>query len=274
MLDFKRERRPRLGLGWLASVGLHAAVAALVFVVSWRVVPHITFINLPAPQAVSMPGLPAAGGAGGKGAAGLGAHAAQAKPTAVQAPIATPESVSAQHTTVALGAPGPKLGDSRLWAAPRPALPGEVAQELYAPHDAADSVVVRRLRAMVDSLNRIIDVEQAAHRMPSWTTEVSGKKFGLDSSGIYVAGIKIPTAVLAALGNSLPPGNFDASLRQRQLDEMRADLLQAAQRTATLEDFRRYVKEIRARKQSERDAARRARGDTTSSHADTTPLVP
>ena len=33
--------------------------------------------------------------------------------------------------------------------------------------------------------------------------------------------------------------------------------------TETLQEFRRYVREIRARKQAERDADRRARGDTT-----------
>ena len=35
--------------------------------------------------------------------------------------------------------------------------------------------------------------------MPSWVTEVAGKKFGLDSKNIYVAGLKIPAVVLALL---------------------------------------------------------------------------
>ncbi len=35
--------------------------------------------------------------------------------------------------------------------------------------------------------------------LPSWTTNVAGTKFGLDSSNIYIAGLKIPAAVLALL---------------------------------------------------------------------------
>src|SRR5438445_621462 len=151
-----------------------------------------------------------------------------------------------------------------------------VADALYRGRDsvARDSMVVRRLRAMVDSLNQIIDVEQREHRLPTWTAEVTGKKFGIDSSGIYVAGVKIPAPVLAMLGNLLPQGDFDASLRARQLADMRADILQAARRTETLREFRRYVREIRERKQAERDAERRARGDTVGARADTVKLVP
>jgi len=106
-------------------------------------------------------------------------------------------------------------------------------------------------------------------------TDVGGKKFGLDSSGIYVAGVKIPSAVLAALGSALPPGNWGEAMRNRQQAEMSADLLQAARRAATLEQFRQYVREIRQRKQAERDTGRRARGDTLPPpRPDTTRVVP
>ncbi len=53
-------------------------------------------------------------------------------------------------------------------------------------------------------------------------------------------------------------------MRQRHLADMRADLMQAAARTQNLQEFRRYVRELRARKQAERDAERRQRGDTAS----------
>jgi len=79
-----------------------------------------------------------------------------------------------------------------------------------------------------------------------------------------VAGIKIPTAALALIGGLLPPGNYDEAVRQRRLADMRADLMQAAARTQNLEQFRRYVRELRARKQAERDAQRRQQGDTAS----------
>ncbi|MGH7675253.1 MAG: hypothetical protein ACREMV_08270, partial [Gemmatimonadales bacterium] len=155
--------------------------------------------------------------------------------------------------------PGPQVGDGRLWVSPRPALPTAVADKLYGDTTGRDEVVVTRLRAMVDSLNEIIDAEQAAHRIPSWTTNVAGTKFGIDSQFIHVAGIKIPTTLLALLPITLPEGNYAEQQRARQLQEMREDIYFSAQRTATLEEFRRYVRELRARREAERELDRRRR---------------
>jgi hypothetical protein len=144
---------------------------------------------------------------------------------------------------------------------PRPALPAEVAGALYGgvKVPSKDSEVVRRLQAMVDSVNRTIDSAQAAHRLPSWVAKVGGKKFGLDSSSLYVAG-------------AVPRGNFDQQMRDARTAALSADLLQAARRVQTLDEFKQYVRELRARKEAERDAERRQRGDTFP--ADTTDLVP
>jgi hypothetical protein len=160
----------------------------------------------------------------------------------------------------------PGVGDGRLWVNPRPALPEDVADAIYEDHAPRDSMIVLRLRAMVDSLNVIIDSEQREHRPPSWVARGADGKpvWGLDPSGLYVAGIKIPAPALALLGSLLPPGNYDEAVRQRHLADMRADLMQAATRAENLEQFRRYVRELRARKQAERDAERRQRGDTAS----------
>jgi hypothetical protein len=196
------------------------------------------------------------------------------------APIGTVDSTLAVNSS-AVGrhiVTGPRLSNPLVWVSPRPALPVEVADALYRPRDPLDplprdTIVVRRLRAMVDSMNRIIDAEQTERRRPSWTTEVAGKKFGMDSTGIYIAGVKIPTAVLMALGNMLPQGNFDQAMRARQLADLRADMLQAARRTQTLQEFRGYVRELRTRKQAEHDAARRQRGDTVGT-PDTVRILP
>jgi hypothetical protein len=59
----------------------------------------------------------------------------------------------------------------------------------------------------------------------------------------------------------LPEGNYDEQLRARHLQEMREDLLQAAARAETYHDFKRYVQQLRARKQAERDAEKRRRGE-------------
>ena len=93
--------------------------------------------------------------------------------------------------------------------------------------------------------------------MPSWTTEVAGKKFGLDSSSIYVAGLKIPAVVLALL--PIPAGNIDQNQAYNHLMEMRADLQQAAQRAANLEEFKQIIRDIRARKEREREFERNQR---------------
>ena len=135
-------------------------------------------------------------------------------------------------------------------------------------HDAA----VERLRAMVDSLNEILDQQQRARRRPRWTTggTPDNPTWGLDSAYIHVAGIKIPTPVLAALGflKGFPQGNLDEEMHARQLDYMRQDILQAADRAQSLQEFKRYVRELRARTQAERDAEDRRRAQ------DTTKAVP
>lgn len=159
---------------------------------------------------------------------------------------------------------GPSVGDGKLWVSPRPALPTDVADAIYQDHAPRDSVIVRRLRAMVDSLNVIIDSAQRNGRAPAWVARGANGKpvWGLDSSGIYVAGVKVPTPVLALLGSLLPPGNYDEAMRQRKLADMRADIMQAATRAQNLEDFRRYVRELRQRNQEARDEDKRQRGDT------------
>jgi hypothetical protein len=262
---------------WLASALLHAVVIAIALTVAWRVGPRVTFIKLSPPVARPLPPMAPYGTRRGHAPSGVGGPLTTARPE-----HAPPPAAGRGDTALDLAAgPGliatPRGGDGRIWVSPRPALPAEVAYELYVPHlrrdsVSRDSIVTRRLRAMVDSMNKIIDIEQREHRLPSWTTGgESGPKFGLDSSHIYIAGLKVPTAVLMALGSMLPQGNYDEAMRSRALAQMREDMLQAARRTETLREFRQYVREIRARKQAEHDAERRQRGDTV---VDTVRAVP
>ena len=161
--------------------------------------------------------------------------------------------------------PAPQVGDGRLWVSPRPALPAAVADALYSDTTARLNVAVTRLKAMVDSLNQVLDVIQREKQRPSWTIGGTPEKpeWGIDSAYIHVAGIKIPTMALALLGNLLPQGNFDESMRARQLQDMRDDLLHAAARAESFQQFRRYVRELRDRKQAERDAEQRRRAQDT-----------
>ena len=191
--------------------------------------------------------------------------AAAPPPPAAPSPPDTAPTMPAYDPNASRVAPAPQVGDGRLWVSPRPGLPAAVADQIYGDTAAQHTAAVQRLKAMVDSLNQILDQEQREHRRPTWTVGGTPNKpeWGIDSAYIHVAGIKIPTAVLALLGNMLPQGNFDESMRQRQLDYMRSDIMQAAARAQSLAQFRRYVRELRERKQAERDAdERRRRQDT------------
>jgi hypothetical protein len=284
VFEFRWIGSRRSRVSWLASALLHATVAGLVLLVAMRVRPRTTFITLSPPGVRRMPALPPTGGS----ERGRGPSGGLGRPVPINAAPrteATPGPLGVVDSTLAVNSSAvgrhivnePRLVNPLIWVSPRPALPSEVADVLYGHHDPQDlprdTIVVRRLRAMVDSMNRIIDAEQTSRRKPTWTTEVAGKKFGMDSTAFYIAGIKIPTAVLLALGSLLPQGNFDEAMRARQMSDLREDMVQAARRTQTLQEFRGYVKELRARKQAEHDAARRQR-DSVVAIPDTTRVTP
>ena len=193
---------------------------------------------------------------------------------AAPTPADTGTTLPAYDPNASRMAPPPQVGDGRLWVSPRPGLPAPVADALYGDTTGRNTAAIARLKAMVDTLNQVIDQIQRERQRPSWTVGGTPDKptWGLDSANIHIAGIKIPTPVLAALGYFLhgkaaeafySGGNFDEALRQRQLDYMRQDLMQAAARAQTLQQFRRYVRELRDRKQAERDAEERRRAQDT-----------
>lgn len=142
----------------------------------------------------------------------------------------------------------PGLGEGRLWVEPLPLPPRQLASVLThrSQQEIADSVVTAIVQAYIDSVARDPDVRSL--QPPSWVAEVGGKKFGIDARHIYVAGLKIPTALLALL--PLPGGN------QRPIDHrveaMAYDLRVAGARSANLDDFRREVRALRQRKEEER----------------------
>ena len=239
---------------------LHALAITALVTIPMHVLHPPTFITLTPldPDERSLPpyaGTRASGGPPGgvgptvpPGARGRGPGATPHPDTVVPAPL---------PDRMPWIARGPMPGDGRVWVSPRPALPRRVADALYGTPDDPDSVAVRRLRAMVDSLNILIDAMQRERQRPTWTKEVAGRKFGIDSQFIHIAGIKIPVFALNLLPIAWPEANWGEMERAEQLRGMREDLLQSARRTETLRDFRRYVGELRARKDAEREAARR-----------------
>lgn len=186
-------------------------------------------------------------------------------PTAAPSPRDTGVTLPAYDPNASRVAPAPQVGDGRLWVSPRPGLPAAVADAIYGDTAQQRTAAIDRLKVMVDSLNQVLDQIQRDHQRPKWTIGGTPDKpeWGIDSAYIHVAGIKIPTMALALLGNLLPQGNFDETMRARQLQYMRDDIMQAAARAQTLQQFRRYVRELRERKQAERDAEERRRAQDT-----------
>ena len=155
----------------------------------------------------------------------------------------------------------PAAGDGRLWVRPLPVPPQELARRLSKTHiQLVDSAVTAIVQGYLDSIAREPGADQVA--LPDWTTEVEGRKFGLDSRNIYIAGLKIPAIVLALL--PLP----QAGNQQRALDHtgqwIADDLRRAAERANTLDEFKRAVQDLRERKKEARalDRAQREQPDS------------
>jgi hypothetical protein len=180
------------------------------------------------------------------------------RPKAVAAlPEKKPDRVTADTGTAPpaqpqapLGRIGPGLAQGRLWVRPLPLPPRELAERLSKTRVAlVDSAVTAIVQAYLDSIAN--DPATRNQGLPDWTTTIAGKKFGLDSKNIYIAGLKIPAAVLALL--PIPAGNIDQNRAYNHFMDLRADLMYAAQRAQTLEEFKEVIREIRLRKERERE---------------------
>jgi hypothetical protein len=145
---------------------------------------------------------------------------------------------------------GPGFAAGRLWVQPLPLPPKDLAQRLSEDRaQLADSAVSAIVQAYLDSIAS--DPASKNVGLPSWTTQVAGRKYGIDSKHIYIAGLKIPAAVLALL--PIPVGNIDQNRAYNHLQDLRTDLLYAARRAETLEEFKQAIREMRLRKERERE---------------------
>lgn len=171
------------------------------------------------------------------------------------APAAPPAASAAEPPASGDPAPAPPpaaitfhrdLGDQRLRV--RPFDP----QQLAAIHrltrttaELADSVSRAVVQAYLDSMA----IESArAPGPPSWTGTIAGAKFGLDSRYVYVAGLRIPTVLLALL--PIPAGGNQSHAFDRS-DLLLDDLRRAAARSSTLDEFKAAVRELRAQSELE-----------------------
>lgn len=148
-----------------------------------------------------------------------------------------------------LAALTPQYGSGLLWVRPL------IDLTFTSRPIRLDSAVAIRMRAMADSVDKHPPADPNANPYVSrpWTFRAGGKTYGLDSKGLHLGDFTIPTALLAFL--SMPQGNIDQARANRALMEMRGDILRAAARAQAEDDFRRAVRELRARKDKERQDA-------------------
>jgi hypothetical protein len=167
-------------------------------------------------------------------------------------PPAVPDTGSAptEPPPEPIGIIGPGLAAGRLWVRPLPLPPKELAKRLSKDHvELVDSAVTAIVQGYLDSI--AADPASRKVGLPSWTKEIAGKKFGIDGKSIYIAGLKIPAAVLALL--PISGGNIDQNRAYNHLMDLRTDLQYAAQRSANLDEFKEMIKEMRIRKERERE---------------------
>lgn len=153
---------------------------------------------------------------------------------------------------------GPAYGDGRVWVRTAEAELGVVgpSPDQRTHQQRIEQAVRERMKAYIDTMPRD---SFALPPPPTWTTEIGNDTWGIDGTWIYLGDFKIPTALLALL--PLPQGNYEQAQDAAALQRIREDIIDAARRAETAEEFRDNVQELRRRKQAERDAER-ARRDT------------
>jgi hypothetical protein len=271
----RRRRRPWLAIG--ASVLVHALAATIAWVEGWvPTLPHrppqmIVLAPGQGPEQVEMRYQTGRRTDGKTGRDRL-AEKLSGVPTpprrpAAPLPRAEPEPPPAARPDTGttperrparplIGRIGPGLAEGRLWVRPLPLPPKELAQRLSKDHaKLVDSAVTAIVQGYLDSI--AADPTARNTGLPSWTKEIAGKKFGLDSKNIYIAGLKIPAAVLALL--PIPAGNIDQNKAYNHMMDLRTDLQYAAQRSANLEEFKQTIRDMRLRKEREREFERNQR---------------
>ncbi len=150
---------------------------------------------------------------------------------------------------------GPDLGSGALWVRPLPLPPRELAQRLRKSHvELTDSAVKATVQAFLDSIAK--DPSSVTAAMPSWTADLGGKKYGLDQKYLYVAGLKIPAAVLALLPIS---GGTNQQKAFDRTNDLLLDLRMAANRATTVSEFKDAIRDMRRRKDEERQFQRNQR---------------
>src|SRR5947207_2641385 len=147
LFEPRKVPRAKARLTWAASLVLHGALLTLAVTSAWRIDRPQSLITIIPPQPPRRTELPPFGGTKrGKGpSGGLGRPPAPAPAVDTTTPPPAP-TVGKPHSALAASSAAigphivspPQVGDGRLWVLPRPALPAEVADALYAREEHKD----------------------------------------------------------------------------------------------------------------------------------------
>jgi hypothetical protein len=148
---------------------------------------------------------------------------------------------------------GPRYGDGRLWVEPLPESPRKIASILTgkSQKELTDSAVNSMVQTYLDEMAKERPENTAA--LPSWTTKIAGKTVGVDQKWIYLGPLKIPTALLALLPIKMNANPTEWEMNNK-LQAMRSDLMEAARRAQTYQDFKESVKELHEQTERRRQA--------------------
>ena len=156
----------------------------------------------------------------------------------------------------------PAYGEGILWVKPLPLAPRELAQRLTRSHfELVDSAVSAVVQAYLDSV--VAAPTPYDNTPPSWTREIGGRTYGIDSRFIYLGALKIPSAILALL--PIPTMSSVDIQYARRMTQVREDIEYAARRAQTMDDFKAAIREIRERRDREREIERNQRREPTDS---------
>lgn len=272
--------RPKRWSNW--AIGISVVVHALLFLVKVgaylppsKLPPSLVYLLPPGAEGQRVFNMPfqVPGGAAKRGkAAGITPRPEQEDAPTPEPEVSPPEPVAEAPVvaerppvdTIATPGPavpgvrriGPAMGEGKLWIHPLPAPPRELARALARSHiELVDSAVSAIVQAYVDSVLNAPTPDGA--KLPSWTTQIAGKTFGIDSKYIYLGGLRIPSAVLALL-----PIRGGATMEFSQANKMaliQEDLIRASARAETLDDFKRAVRELRAERDRQKEIERNQR---------------
>jgi hypothetical protein len=270
----ERPRRSRLALA--ASLGVNAVLFGL-FVDALTSHRWDHLIRRPAPALeerisyVPAPTVPRAQGPSIAGRSGGDGRPLAATPTRSR-PLVAPRTVPSVVPPVTRGAPapdvtggtGPVVGaggegqgitpeyrDPALWTRP-----GTMAEAPKSRKQVVDSVLGQAFGRARDSILAVQEAQGKQRKPGDWTFKGPGGTWGMDDHSIHLGKIAVPNAVLALLSSKFQQnlrGNPVAAVEARRLGDVRRDLLEHAQASMNADDFKSAVKEIRARKDRERN---------------------